>query len=189
MFKSKFGVTGCLANPSMDIPAGSCIQDKSYEEGGCEGDTSTGKRIPGYRNTTGWPPCCVARPGAACIGKPGPKPKPSTGVQPVYDEAGVCINCGSDIPKSAQVSKSSQNAVNKSDAVGASLSTGEPILTSQGSVATTVGATLSAPPPTTPPPSDNSMLFIGLGITAAVVLVYFLFFYKKKKMFFGSKRR
>jgi hypothetical protein len=65
---SNFGdVKGCVGNPNMSLPDGSCVRqqlgpDGQVPEGGCES---------GYQNQNGFPPCCVANPPKACISTGG----------------------------------------------------------------------------------------------------------------------
>jgi hypothetical protein len=65
---SNFGdVKGCVGNPNMSLPDGSCVRqqvgpDGQIPEGGCES---------GYQNQNGFPPCCVTNPPKACISTGG----------------------------------------------------------------------------------------------------------------------
>ena len=104
---SNFGsVKGCVANPTMPLPDGSCVKeqvgpDGLVPEGGCE---------TGYQNQTGFPPCCVSNPPKACIStgggsqstQPCGTPRNEEGrPDTIYNKSGKrvgsvdqCSNCG-----------------------------------------------------------------------------------------------
>ena len=196
--RSKFGLTGCLDNPKIDIPAGSCVQDTRTGDGSCEGDFIA--ETPGYRNKTGFPPCCAANPARGCVslgpGGPGSKPQPPPGVDAVYDEGGNCINCGESMPKKKPVPVPIKNVNSNNKQLTTNSGNGlttkaTPVKSTANSINATNSvkstANTSTPPPTKS--SNNNIIYISLGAIALIVLVYFLFFYKKKKMFFGRRRR
>ena len=72
MYKSNFGIKGCLSNPDMDNgkSSGGCSIEKRIDSmgnvkmGGC-GNSQTGGA--GYVNSGGWPPCCINDPPQNCI--------------------------------------------------------------------------------------------------------------------------
>jgi hypothetical protein len=76
MSRSRFGVTGCLANPNMDNgkDSGGCSLETNIDssgkvrQGGCSNSQTGG---PGYKNESGFPPCCITDPPEKCITKSG----------------------------------------------------------------------------------------------------------------------
>jgi hypothetical protein len=115
---SNFGdVKGCVGNPNMSLPDGSCVRqqlgpDGRVPEGGCEGPEGEipGVETPGYVNQNGFPPCCVANPPKACISTGGASqgtqacgtPRNQEGrPDSIYNKSGKrvgsvdqCSNCG-----------------------------------------------------------------------------------------------
>ena len=69
MFKNKSNLKGCFPNPNMDNglgASGSCVKQNlvngSVPVGGC----SSSDGGPGYKNTTGFPNCCIENPSDEC---------------------------------------------------------------------------------------------------------------------------
>ncbi len=69
MFKNKSNLKGCYTNPNMDNglgESGSCVKQTLVNGRVPAGGCSASDGGPGYKNTTGFPPCCVENPSDAC---------------------------------------------------------------------------------------------------------------------------
>ena len=191
---SNFGsVKGCVANPNMPLPNGSCVKQQlvngQVPEGGCEGAKVDS---PGYVNQTGWPPCCVTNPPKDCISTGGGYTSGSGEVcrtpqnhegrpDTIYDKAGNkvnsvmgCKNCGN---------------YHYSDGIGCFKLTYDPysntcvedkFLQNYNNKCKPINSK------STFGSSKTDPLIVILVVLAILALLYYLL--KKRRMFFGKRR-
>jgi hypothetical protein len=114
MFKSKSNLKGCYANPNMDNglgETGSCVRQDLINGMVPVGGCSSSDGSAGYRNTTGFPKCCVENPSDACKNLNKVVEKTANVVDKVVEKTGDVVD--KVVEKTTNVVKAAKNCVAK----------------------------------------------------------------------------